>query len=351
MAGSPPRRAAWRSRWRASPRPGIGADVVAEFFRDALISPVLTAHPTEVQRKSILDASCEIARLLAERDRVELTPEERRRERGVAAPRHPDAVADAHPARAAADRAATRSRTGCPSTATPSCASCRACTPRSRITLERAMAASRIPVGPILRMGAGSAATATAIPCHARRNALRAVRQSSTALDFYLTKCTSSARAVAVAAHGERDAGARSAGGALAGPVRPSARRALPARADRHLRPAGRDFARRWTSMRRERQEVAPAQPYADGAEFVRDLEMIGRSLERTGAARVARGRLRDLHTRRAGVRLPPCAAGPAPAQRRARAGGGGTVPRRRAPRRAIGHCLKTSAGAGCSRS
>jgi len=38
------------------------------FFASALIVPVLTAHPTEVQRKSILDAEREIARLLAHRD-------------------------------------------------------------------------------------------------------------------------------------------------------------------------------------------------------------------------------------------------------------------------------------------
>ncbi len=38
------------------------------FFASALIVPVLTAHPTEVQRKSILDAEREIARLLANRD-------------------------------------------------------------------------------------------------------------------------------------------------------------------------------------------------------------------------------------------------------------------------------------------
>ena len=43
---------------------------------EALVSPVLTAHPTEVQRKSILDAEREIARLLQWRDRSTLTPEE-----------------------------------------------------------------------------------------------------------------------------------------------------------------------------------------------------------------------------------------------------------------------------------
>jgi phosphoenolpyruvate carboxylase len=40
------------------------------------VVPVLTAHPTEVQRKSILDCQREIARLLAERDRGQLLPEE-----------------------------------------------------------------------------------------------------------------------------------------------------------------------------------------------------------------------------------------------------------------------------------
>ncbi|RKP44867.1 phosphoenolpyruvate carboxylase [Trinickia fusca] len=48
------------------------------FFDDALIVPVLTAHPTEVQRKSILDAQHDIARLLAERDQP-LTARERAR--------------------------------------------------------------------------------------------------------------------------------------------------------------------------------------------------------------------------------------------------------------------------------
>lgn len=57
---------------------GIGRETVDEFFRDALISPVLTAHPTEVQRKSILDAEHDIARLLAERD-LPQTPKERHR--------------------------------------------------------------------------------------------------------------------------------------------------------------------------------------------------------------------------------------------------------------------------------
>jgi phosphoenolpyruvate carboxylase len=54
-------------------RRGIGAASIVETLNRAYISPVLTAHPTEVQRKSILDAERAIAELLAAR-----TPERRR---------------------------------------------------------------------------------------------------------------------------------------------------------------------------------------------------------------------------------------------------------------------------------
>ncbi len=47
-----------------------------EFFSRSLIVPVLTAHPTEVQRKSILDLQKTIADLLNKRDRENLTPVE-----------------------------------------------------------------------------------------------------------------------------------------------------------------------------------------------------------------------------------------------------------------------------------
>ncbi len=48
-------------------RRGIGAVPIVETLNRAYISPVLTAHPTEVQRKSILDAERAIAELLAAR--------------------------------------------------------------------------------------------------------------------------------------------------------------------------------------------------------------------------------------------------------------------------------------------
>ncbi len=55
---------------------GIDKKALQSFLDTALISPVLTAHPTEVQRKSILDSQLIIARLMSNRDRMEMTPDE-----------------------------------------------------------------------------------------------------------------------------------------------------------------------------------------------------------------------------------------------------------------------------------
>ena len=49
-------------------RADVRADEIAQMLAQAHISPVLTAHPTEVQRKSILDAERAIAELVDQRD-------------------------------------------------------------------------------------------------------------------------------------------------------------------------------------------------------------------------------------------------------------------------------------------
>ncbi len=47
---------------------GVPPARLAAFFADAMVIPVLTAHPTEVRRKSTIDREMEVADLLAERD-------------------------------------------------------------------------------------------------------------------------------------------------------------------------------------------------------------------------------------------------------------------------------------------
>ncbi|GIX25645.1 MAG: phosphoenolpyruvate carboxylase [Caldimonas sp.] len=49
---------------------GVRAEDIARMLQRAYISPVLTAHPTEVQRKSILDAERAIAELIHQRDEL-----------------------------------------------------------------------------------------------------------------------------------------------------------------------------------------------------------------------------------------------------------------------------------------
>jgi phosphoenolpyruvate carboxylase len=55
---------------------GFSAADLRNFFAGALVGPVLTAHPTEVRRKSTIDREMEIAALLDRRERVQLTPDE-----------------------------------------------------------------------------------------------------------------------------------------------------------------------------------------------------------------------------------------------------------------------------------
>ncbi|MDO8440381.1 MAG: phosphoenolpyruvate carboxylase, partial [Polaromonas sp.] len=56
-----------RLRWA-----GIAPRTIANMLAHAYVSPVLTAHPTEVQRKSILDAERDIAQLLTARDEIKV---------------------------------------------------------------------------------------------------------------------------------------------------------------------------------------------------------------------------------------------------------------------------------------
>ena len=54
-----------RLRWA-----GITPKIISQTLAQSFVSPVLTAHPTEVQRQSILSAERDIAQLLTERDEI-----------------------------------------------------------------------------------------------------------------------------------------------------------------------------------------------------------------------------------------------------------------------------------------
>jgi phosphoenolpyruvate carboxylase len=76
IAGSEPRDGTFAAALRKMQNAGIArADLQAALF-SGHIRPVLTAHPTEVRRKSTLDRERDIAELLAYRDRTVMTPEE-----------------------------------------------------------------------------------------------------------------------------------------------------------------------------------------------------------------------------------------------------------------------------------
>jgi len=75
-AGSPPKDGSLLLALERIGEKHISKETLRSFLDSALISPVLTAHPTEVQRKSILDCQLIISQLLSDRDRVDMTPDE-----------------------------------------------------------------------------------------------------------------------------------------------------------------------------------------------------------------------------------------------------------------------------------
>src|SRR5215467_13287729 len=78
IAGSAPREGTMERALVCAREAGIGRNQLEGFFATAYVTPVLTAHPTEVRRKSMIDREMEVAELLARRDRAVFTPEEAR---------------------------------------------------------------------------------------------------------------------------------------------------------------------------------------------------------------------------------------------------------------------------------
>ncbi|MFT7574718.1 MAG: phosphoenolpyruvate carboxylase [Alphaproteobacteria bacterium] len=76
LAGSRPRRGTLAHAFLDAQSNGIEAPELATFFNDTAIHPVLTAHPTEVRRKSTMRREIALAGLLDQRDRANWTKTE-----------------------------------------------------------------------------------------------------------------------------------------------------------------------------------------------------------------------------------------------------------------------------------
>ena len=76
FAGLPPQEGTLAAAFARAAAAGVTPAEILEFFRGACISPVLTAHPTEVRRKSTMTRELAIARLIERRDRLQLTRQE-----------------------------------------------------------------------------------------------------------------------------------------------------------------------------------------------------------------------------------------------------------------------------------
>ena len=76
IAGSPPHIGSIARALNVAEAAGMSRQDLATFFNDALVSPVLTAHPTEVRRKSTMGREMAIADLIDRRSRGSWTPEE-----------------------------------------------------------------------------------------------------------------------------------------------------------------------------------------------------------------------------------------------------------------------------------
>ena len=79
--------------------PGLTPKRVRAYLAQAVIVPVITAHPTEVRRKSILDRENELSGLLERREAAQASRQQSGDEIDVQIKaRHPHPVANAHAA-------------------------------------------------------------------------------------------------------------------------------------------------------------------------------------------------------------------------------------------------------------
>ena len=284
----PPRRRS-EDRARTASRVCSAAGITPDRLHEAVcalqIELVLTAHPTEVARRRIVQKHNRIARALAARDRPDLTTHRARRAGRVAPPRDRKRLGDERGARAAsvADRRGAQR--------------------------SHRLRAEPVGRGASLRTGAGPRAAREhrAADCRSTRRRFASARGSAAI-----------ATAIRMSRHTSRAARAGCRGGPR--PICISTRSTRSATSSRSMTPRrnsssaqavrasrtasccamvrGRMRATRdWIETTLQGDEDVPVAPdvYLDSADLMADLRLCHRSLEATGHALIAAGRLTDL--------------------------------------------------------
>jgi phosphoenolpyruvate carboxylase len=269
-------------------RRGVGTADVAAMLATAHVSPVLTAHPTEVQRKSILDAERAIARLLAERTPERTADELDANERLLRARitqlwqtrmlrTEKLAVADE------VENALSYYRT-----------TFLAQVPKLYAKVENALGGH--PVAPFLRMGmwiGGDRDGNPFVGAETLRHA--AARQCETALRHYLTEV--------------HELGAEMSTSATLAAVSPALQALAKRSGDTHAHRADEPYRQALIGVYARlaatltaltgtvalRHAVAPSEPYADAAALLADLDTVADSLAAHHGAALALPRLQPL--------------------------------------------------------
>jgi phosphoenolpyruvate carboxylase len=261
---------------------------IAQTLQHAYISPVLTAHPTEVQRKSILDAERAIAALVGERD--DLATDERRADNEALIRARVTQLWQTRMLRLAKLTVADEVENALSYYASTFLREI----PRLYRDLERALPGH--PVASFLRMGhwiGGDRDGNPNVSAATLRHALS--RQAEVALRFYLTEV--------------HELGAElSISGTLA-PVTPEMQAVAERSPDHNVHRADEPYRRaligiyarlaatlqRLTHTEALRHAVAPQDPYASAAEFLAELRVIERSLQSHHAQALVGPRLAPL--------------------------------------------------------
>lgn len=293
---------------RAAPREGSMARALARaraaavasaqllrFFANARVVPVLTAHPTEVRRRSTLDREREVAELLAERDRYPLTGAELKANE-TAIRRAVLTLWQTSPLRRTRLRVIDEVANGLSYYDYTFLKEL----PRFYATLEEQLAEEGLSldgaVPSFLRMGSWIGGDRDGNP-HVTDGVLRAAleAQSSRVIRYYIDELNRLG--------GELSLDSRLVGvsPALAQLAEQSSERS-PNRESESYRRAITGICARMTATARQLDELNASQypsdnalPYSDSSELLRDLGLIDESLTTNGSSVLAAGRLKHL--------------------------------------------------------